>query len=879
MPFLRGGERKVAESFGLKIGVEGEKEFKQSLADINSQFKVLGSEMKLATSEFASNEKSVEALTAKNDVLSKQIETQKSKIETLRSALKNASESFGENDKRTQNWAVQLNNAQAELNGMERELKQNKTAIDGVGNEMSNAEKQTDKFGDELEDTANQSDDASKKFESLSSVCKGVAVAMTAVFAAVSAAAISAGKALVNMTEEGAKYADSVLTESAVTGIATDKLQEYMYAAELVDVSTETLTGSMAKNIKSMKSAADGSSTYAEVYEKLGVAVTDANGELRDSNDVYWDLIDALGKIENDTERDALAMTVLGKSAQELNPLIIAGSERMEELGEEARKAGYVVSGDMLNAYGKLDDEMQRLTSGTTAAKNALGTVLLPVLTNLAGEGVELLGEFTNGILNANGDIGKMSDVIGAVLPKALDAIMQYVPELLQVITEVIGSVGKAIINNLPSIIDSATQIVFSIVSGILSAMPEVTKGALQLISTLTKGLLSNLPKIVAVAVQMVASLVKGIANALPTLIPTIVKTVMLIVETLLGNMDLILDASLQLITGLAQGLLDAIPVLIDALPEVINSIIDFLLNSIPQIIQTGIQLLTSLVSALPEIITAIVNAIPQIIDGIISAVVDSIPLIIQAGIDLLVSLIQALPEIIITIVNAIPQIIDGIVNGLLGNLDKIIMAGVELFVAIIQNLPTIIVEIVKAVPQIIEGIVKAFGSLVGEMANIGMNLVKGLWQGIQSLASWIWDKVSSWASDLWDGICSFFGIHSPSTKMKWVGDMMMKGLAGGIDDSASEVLSSATDMTNDLNSVFNDLSADLSTTLPNSIDINKNITTGMMAEKNNGASGFVLNLNISNFNNYRTEDITELTNEIMNTAGAFINRKKVVLG
>ena len=70
---------------------------------------------------------------------------------------------------------------------------------------------------------------------------------MTAAFAAVSAAAIAAGKALINMTTEGAKYADSVLTESQVTGIATDKLQEYMYAAELVDVSTDTLTKSMAK--------------------------------------------------------------------------------------------------------------------------------------------------------------------------------------------------------------------------------------------------------------------------------------------------------------------------------------------------------------------------------------------------------------------------------------------------------------------------------------------------------------------------------------------------------------------------------------------------------------------------------------------------------
>ena len=84
----------MADNFGLKIGLEGEKAFKNSLAEINQAFKVLGSEMKLVESEFDKNDQSVEALTARNEVLGKQIDTQKEKIEVLRAALKNASESF-----------------------------------------------------------------------------------------------------------------------------------------------------------------------------------------------------------------------------------------------------------------------------------------------------------------------------------------------------------------------------------------------------------------------------------------------------------------------------------------------------------------------------------------------------------------------------------------------------------------------------------------------------------------------------------------------------------------------------------------------------------------------------------------------------------------
>lgn len=833
----------MADDFGLKIGLEGEKEFKKALSEINQSFKVLGSEMKLVSSQFDKNDQSVEALTARNTVLNKEIEAQKQKIETLKKALEYAATSFGENDRRTQAWQIQLNNAEAALNDMERELQQNNDALDRAAGEFDDAEKQADDFGDEVEDAGKQSDDAGDKFEKLGAVCKAAGVAIAAAFAAVSAAAVAAGKALVDMAVEGAAYADTVLTESTVTGIATDKLQEYMYAAELVDVSTETLTKSMAKQIKSMKSATDGSKTMVAAYDALGVSVTDANGDMRDSDTVYWELIDALGKVENETERDALAMTILGKSAQELNPLIEAGAQRMQELGEEARNAGYVLSEDMLAAYGALDDNLQYLKVNAEGAKNALGTVLLPVLTELSGTGVELLAEFTKGISDANGDIGKMSDVIGEILPKALDAVMEYVPELLEVIASIVGSLGQAIIDNLPVIVERASQIILSILNGLIAGLPQITNGALQLVLALVSGILSNLPMLIETAAQVIVTIATGLATALPTLIPTLVEVVVQMCQTLVDNLPLILDAALQLITGLAQGILEALPVVIEALPQIIDGIVTFLLDSIPQIIDTGIQLLTSLVEALPQIITAIVAAIPKIIDNIISAVLSAIPQIIQAGIDLLIALVRALPQIITTIVQVIPQIISGIVNALIGNIDKIILAGVQLFVALIENLPTIIVEIVKAVPQIIAGIVSAFGALMYKIVEIGGNIVKGLWQGIQQLASWLWDKVSGWISSIWDGICDFFGIHSPSDEMAWVGEMLVKGLAGSIDRNGGEAVKAAEAMSADINDVMHGLAADMSTALPTSFSVDGSVTDNGVKGVSAAAGQTVINI------------------------------------
>ena len=869
----------MSDPFGLKIGLEGEKEFKKSIAEINQQFKVLGSEMKLVTAQFDKNDNSVEALTARQGALTKEIDAQKSKIETLRAALANAQESFGENDRRTQAWQIQLNNAEAALISMQKELDDNTAALDRAEKGMDDAGDSADEMADDVEDAADESDEAKSSFEGLGSVCKATAAAMAAAFAAVSAAAIAGAKALVEMTTAGAAYADTVLTESTVTGIATDKLQEYMYAAELVDVSTDTLTKSMAKQIKSMKAVQDGTKLSVEAYEKLGVQVTNTDGSLRDSDTVYWEVIDALGKVENETERNALAMQILGKSAQELNPLIEAGAERMTELGQQAHAAGYVVSDEMLSAYGALDDQLQYLKVGATAAKNALGTVLLPVLTDLATEGNALLGEFTNGILDANGDISKMSEVIGELLPKVLDMFMDFLPELMEIAGEIVGSLATAIVENLPTIIDTASQIIFTLLTGLIEALPQIAEGALQLVLALVNGILANLPMLLNAALQAVVTLATGIANALPTLIPTIVQVVVQIVQTLIENLPMILDAALQLITGLAQGVLDALPVLIAALPEIIMGIINFLLDAIPQIIETGIQLITSLVAALPEIITAIVEAIPQIIEGIISAVLGAIPQIIQAGIDLLISLIQALPQIITTIVGAIPDIITGIINAVLNNIPLIIQAGIQLLTSLITNLPTIIIEIVKAIPQIIVGIVEALGKGVSQMAEVGVNLVKGLWQGIQSLASWLWDKVSGWISSIWDGICDFFGIASPSKEMGWIGEMLVDGLAGSIKDNGKDAVKAAEGMSADITDVMHGLAEDMETALPTDFNVDGNVHSTVTGGLGDTAKtgGFQLVLNIATFNNYTTDDIHQLTNEIMVTAGQFAKRKGVV--
>ena len=657
----------MADNFGLKIGVEGEKEFKKALREINQEFKVLGSEMKLVTSQFDKQDNSVQAVTARNKVLNREIDEQKEKINLLEKALKNSTDSFGETDSRTKSWATQLNNAKAELNDIERELNKNNAALDQAGSEFSEAEKQTADFGSEVKKSADRADDAGGRFEKLGGVLKGIGVAIGAALAAIGTAAVGAGKALVDMSVNAAAYADEILTASTVTGMSTESLQAYKYAAELVDVSMETLTGSMAKQVKSMANARDGSSKFASAYEKLGVSVTDSNGNLRDSDAVYWETIDALGKIANETERDALAMQIFGKSAQELNPLIAQGSAGIAELTVEAKRMGAVMSGDSLNALGAFDDSIQRLKAGGEATKNMLGTVLLPQLQQLADGGVSLLGEFTRGLSEANGDWTKISEVVGNTVGGLVDMLMANLPNLIQVGLDIVTSIGGAIVENLPVIIDAAANIVMTLLQALVDALPQITQGALTLVMTLVQGIIGNLPALVEAAIQMIVTLATGLADSLPELIPSIVQAIILIVQVLIENMPKILDAALKIIQGLAQGLINALPKLVEALPKIISAIIDFIVNNLPKIVEMGISLTVQLAVGLIQAIPQLVKAIPQIISAIIDGLGKALGAVWEIGKNIVSGLWSGIQSMASWIRSKVSDFVGGIVSGIKG--------------------------------------------------------------------------------------------------------------------------------------------------------------------------------------------------------------------
>lgn len=402
---------------------EGEKEYRQALKEINGGLSVLSAESKKLQEQYKGNEKSLEALTATNENLDRVVLSLSDKLDLQKKRLAELKQAYGESDDRTLRMAKSVTDTETALIRQQRALDENTRALENFGKGEGDATRQAEGLGDALNDIGGKFGISLPKemTNTLNGMLKldAKTLALALSFAAVTAAVVEVEKALISMTKESAAYADEILTQSAVTGLSTEALQEYQYAAELVDVSLDTLTSSQTKMIRSMDAARRGSKEQAEAFHKLGISVQNADGTLRDAQDVFGDAIDALGAISNETERDAIAMTIFGRSARDLNPLIKAGSDGLRELAQEAHNVGYVMSEEALDALGAVDDQVQRMNRSNEALKNQIAVGMAPAVENLMKKGTDFFVRLQeaaegSGILEV---FGALLDVVSALEP------------------------------------------------------------------------------------------------------------------------------------------------------------------------------------------------------------------------------------------------------------------------------------------------------------------------------------------------------------------------------------------------------------------------------------------------------------------------------
>ena len=460
-----------------RVEIDGEREYKAALSDLNNGNRVLASEMRKLQAEYKGNAESTEYLTKRGEVLERQLLQQKDKVETLRQALNNAAQQYGEADSRTQAWAVKLNDAEAAQYNLEHAIEENNEALKTNDGQLKAENESLVSVGDTVDDLAGKfgvrlPDGLKKALDNMQGFSSGTVLAMSAAAAGVATLAKVVSE-LHDITKQAAADVDEILTESMTTGLSTRTIQQLKYAENLIDVSYSTITGTLTKLTQNMDKARDGNEAMAASFASLGVAIQDGTtGQLRDVESVFYEIIDALGQIENPTERDAAAMELLGKSAQELNPLIIQGSSALKDLADQADATGYVLDDSMLKKLGEVDDAVQQLDLQTDTFQKRLAVQFAPAskaametfanVTKAAGDTLERSG-LIQGLAEILASLTGLLEPLSALLgiTPGLTAELQPLYTVLHAIAGVfalIADVGNAAIGLLTGFTASGRQ-------------------------------------------------------------------------------------------------------------------------------------------------------------------------------------------------------------------------------------------------------------------------------------------------------------------------------------------------------------------------------------------------------------------------------------
>lgn len=321
----------------------------KALGKLNSEINSTQKQLKDVERLLKMDPKNTELLRQKQELLNKSIENSTKKVEALREAQAELGE-------RTEDNAKQYDAIEREIVACQQEQRK-------WSDQLAAMEPQTKTIKDTLSEISEATGKAAEKTKALS------------------AAAAGAAAGLLGNAVNAARTADDINTLAKQYGVSVREIQRMNYAQDMIDVSTNDMLSSYAKLTKQMGAG-------SKAFEKLGVNIYDVHGDLRDAKDVWYDTLEALSKVSNETERDVLAMDLFGKSAASLSGIIDDGGEALRTLGQEAEDAGLILSQDALDSANQFNDAMDRLKA--TAAQSfleagaSLATTLVPALEKLA---------------------------------------------------------------------------------------------------------------------------------------------------------------------------------------------------------------------------------------------------------------------------------------------------------------------------------------------------------------------------------------------------------------------------------------------------------------------------------------------------------------
>lgn len=297
-----------------------------------------------------------------------------------------------------------------------------------------------------------------------------------------------------------------------------------------------------------------------------------------------------------------------------------------------------------------------------------------------------------------------------------------------------------------------------------------------------------------------VSGFIELLVNTIELAVPQIIKILPQLVQGIQAVFTAIVPALAKALPTLIPAIINAVVALLNAVVQALPTVVSVLLQALPLLIKAFIQLFMAILLALPQIVQIIAQALPTIITALVDGLTNPAALqaLIMGAVQLLLALVQAIPIIIPALVGAIPIIIKNLLATLTNPtfIRAMINAGVQLLQAVISGIASMVGSVASAAWNII----KTIGSVLSpsSLFNIGKDVVKGLWQGIQDMGGWLTGKIIGFVKDKIPGpIKSALGIHSPSKVAAGLGKQVPRGLAQGIEATSGLVGKAANDMAN----------------------------------------------------------------------------------
>ena len=542
----------------------------KALDSVNKDVYSLGKELKGVETLLKFDPKNTELLAQKQKLLKDQITKTKDKLDTLKQAQSDYIKSGGD-----------LNTPQ--YRNLQREIASTQNKIKLLKQESKNSNVDLNKMKEIL--------------GGIGTVGKVAGTIAVASIVAIGTTAVATGKKLFSLTKATSDYGDEIDKESQKLGISAENYQKLDYAmqmngASIDDVSkgVKTITTELGKMEKGEKGA-------GKSFKDLGVSLKDSNGNIKNSEQVLLETINALSKMENENKRNALAQEIFGKSSAELKPLLNSGAEGIQELMQEAEKYGIVMSNEAVKSSAEFNDSLTRLTKTAEGLKNQLGASLMPSITAIMdGLSMALIGD--------EGATAKIEEGVNSLA----DSINQGLPKFMEFLT----NIAKVMLDNAPMILETLAQ-------GIITALPTLIPSITNIITSIVQTLLAMLPQIIDMGIQLLLALIDGIIEALPTLIDMLPDIIVQICDVLIDHLPEIIEAGLKILIALTEGIIKSIPKLLTKLPEIYTKFVKTMQDM--DWLQIGIDIIKGICNGLTSAGNIIWEAIKKVgnsmIDGI----------------------------------------------------------------------------------------------------------------------------------------------------------------------------------------------------------------------------------------------------------------------